>query len=288
MGHAASARYCYSVWLRHLVNANAVGLQNVPETVAELGPGDSLGVGIAALLSGVHTYYALDVVTYEGVEQNLALLEEIAELFRARAPIPNDDDFASLKPALDSYAFPAFLNTAKLDEALSGERIERIRHALNWAPVDGGPSIAYQVPWTDLSVIEPGVVDMVFSQAVLEHVDDLPETYQAMYAWLKPGGIMSHQIDFKSHGFAREWNGHWRYSDRSWRMLHGGRPWTINRAPVSAHVTEAEHAGMEVVNEQRVQRSSEIARSQLADSFATLSDADLGTAGVFLQARKPA
>src|SRR3977135_940863 len=39
-----SARYCYSVWLRHLVNAWQQGLHTLPEVVVELGPGSSQGV----------------------------------------------------------------------------------------------------------------------------------------------------------------------------------------------------------------------------------------------------
>jgi hypothetical protein len=40
-------RYCYSVWLRHLVSAAANGLNCSPKAVAELGPGDSLVWGSA-------------------------------------------------------------------------------------------------------------------------------------------------------------------------------------------------------------------------------------------------
>ena len=63
-GGTSSARYCYSVWLRHLVMAYDSGLlQRPPATVAELGPGDSIGIGLAALLSGARKYHALDVVS---------------------------------------------------------------------------------------------------------------------------------------------------------------------------------------------------------------------------------
>ena len=50
LGGAVSARYCYSVWLRHVVLLAQNGLWKYPKSVAELGPGDSLGVGFCALL----------------------------------------------------------------------------------------------------------------------------------------------------------------------------------------------------------------------------------------------
>ena len=49
---------------------------------------------------------------------------------------------------------------------------------------------------------------MVFYQAVLQHIDDLEETYKKIAQWLKPNGLMSHNIDFKSMGSADNWYGH--------------------------------------------------------------------------------
>ena len=54
-------------------------------TVAELGPGDSLGTGIAALLSGVEKYYALDVKPYFNNAINLEMFDRLLELFQRRA-----------------------------------------------------------------------------------------------------------------------------------------------------------------------------------------------------------
>jgi len=173
-----------------------------------------------------------------------------------------------------------------MNRALSEERVARIRCALRGEQPRGGPTIDYRVPWTETDVIERGAIDMVFSQAVLEHVDDLRGTYEAMAAWLKPDGLISHQIDLRSHGFAHEWNGHWKYSWRSWMRLRRGRPWTINRATASWHADEAARAGFNVVREMRFRNSPGISRAALADRFAGMSNDDLATSGVFLQAWK--
>ena len=44
-------------------------------------------------------------------------------------------------------------------------------------------------------MIQKESVDMIYSQAVLEHVDELPGVYGAMRRWLQANGVMSHQID---------------------------------------------------------------------------------------------
>ena len=43
-----SARYCYAVWLRHLVTLDLYGFKIDGARIGELGPGDSIGSGLAA------------------------------------------------------------------------------------------------------------------------------------------------------------------------------------------------------------------------------------------------
>jgi SAM-dependent methyltransferase len=42
-------------------------------------------------------------------------------------------------------------------------------------------------------------IDLVLSNAALEHVDDLPAVCRELYRITRPGGINSHQIDFRDH-----------------------------------------------------------------------------------------
>ncbi len=208
-GGSDSARYCYSVWLRHLVMSHAHDLPTQPAVVAELGPGDSLGVGLAALLSGAEKYYAFDVVRYARNERNLAIFDDLVALFRARAPIPNRDEFPLVTPLLDDYDFPhGILTDERLDRALTPARVASIRAELAAEMMtDGSGWITYQVPWDRSDIIQGGTVDMILSQTVMEYPLDLHATYGTLYHWLKPGGIMSHEIDFRCLGIPRHMMG---------------------------------------------------------------------------------
>jgi hypothetical protein len=107
-----------------------------------------------------------------------------------------------------------------------------------------------------------------------------------MSLWLKNSGFMSHTIDFKSHGTATEWNGHWRYSDVVWRVIPGKQTYLINREPYVSHQNFIRNENFEVVYDRRILSSSNITRKMLADKFKKISDLDLQTSGVFLQAKK--
>lgn len=285
-GGTDSARYCYSVWLRHLVMARNNGLDPYPRTVAELGPGDSLGIGLAALISGCDAYFALDVVEYAAPEGNLAVFDELVGLFRDRVAIPGEDEFPKAKPYLDSYEWPdGLFDDLRLGNALQDSRLARIRQSIA-DPHGAGSLIRYMVPWSDAGVLRDESVNMLYSQAVLEHVDDLPGVYGAMRRWLKPAGYMSHQVDFRSHGTTDEWNGHWACSDLMWRLIKGKRPYLLNRAPHSTHLTILEQQGFAIVCDQIVRTPSNLAREELAPRFRSLTDDDLTTSGAFIQAVK--
>ncbi|MCU0594463.1 MAG: methyltransferase domain-containing protein [Desulfobacterota bacterium] len=277
-----SARYCYSVWLRHLVKTqpfNDMG-GSCPGTVVELGPGDSLGTGLAALLCGAERYVAVDAVEHACAERNLRILEALTELFSIGASIPDQQEFPEVKPLLDDYAFPAFV-----PRTLEPERCRAIEAAFR-GRLDEKSLVTYVRPNEARQALSPGSVDLIFSQAVLEHVDDLRTLYRNCSAWLRPGGLMSHQIDFKSHGTSHEWNGHWVYPDAVWRLIRGNRPYLLNREPCSTHLRLLTENGFQIVLEERSRVPSRLHRGQLATRFREMSDQDLITAGVYVVGRK--
>ncbi len=277
-GGTDSARYCYTVWLRHLLLSHQNGrCARPPSRVAELGPGDSIGIGLAALLCGADRYYGLDALPLANLGRNLGVFEELVDLFRARTAIPGDEEFPGVRPKLRSYEYPDALFTPP-DEP----RIQRIRRSIV-DPQNPDSMIRYIAPWWNPEVIERGGVNMIFSQAVLEHMDNLENAYTSMRAWLAPGGWLSHQIDFRCHGTAQAWNGHWSYGERTWRLLRGRRTFLINREPYSTHLRLMHEAGFTVVYEELASGPA-LGRRKLAPRFASMSDSDLTTSGAFIQA----
>jgi len=249
-GSPVGARYFYSVWLRHLVSIAKIRPQFSYAVVAELGPGDALGLGLCALLSGARRYIGLDRIAFGLRADNLTMLGELADLFRARAPIPNDTEMPGVFPKLDDYAFPhRILPDEALVASLATPRLAQLREALQGAAVlsdDDGP-LSYAAPWDAGHRVRPASVDLLVSQAVLEHVDDVDAAYAAMRRWLKPEGIMSHRIDYTCHGITRDWYGHWTVSPALWRIVRGKRAYLINRLPHSVHVNSMKRNRFEIV-----------------------------------------
>jgi hypothetical protein len=278
----------HSVWLRNLSILQRNGLPTTFKTMVELGPADPLGIGLAALLSGVERYVALDVVRYARDAEDRRIFEELIALFKDRAPIPDDAEFPLVRPLLASYAFPAdLLTSARLEVALHPARLEPVRSGIaNPAPRPRGDGpVCYVAPWRP-GVIESGAVDFVLSRSVLEHPPDLAGMYCEMCRWLEPGGIMSHEIDFKSIGMTVEWNGHWSCSDTLWRLAAGRRRHRLNREPHSTHVVLMQRMNCRVVSDECTVQPSAITRAQLAPHFRHLTDEDLTTSSALIRAVK--
>ena len=282
-------RYCYSVWLRHLSVLNTAGMVEYPKAISELGPGNSIGVGLAGLIGGAEKYYALDVVRHASNSHNLKVFEGLIPLLRNQEAIPDDDEFPRLLPRLASYDFPSnVFGSAYLADCLKEDRINRIRNTAGIVPdtIDEDSSINYLCPWFAPDVIRRESIDLVYSQAVLEHVDDLELTYSALHSWLRKGGYMSHQIDFKSHGLTDEWNGHLSYSPFAWRLIRGGRPYLINRQVLSTHLDMMKKHGFQILSVIPVRRTDGLTRSQLSRQYRDLSEEDFTTSSSHVVARK--
>ena len=280
-GGSNSPRYCYSVWLRHLIMLDRFGFKISGAHVGELGPGDSIGIGLAAVLSGAARYVGLDLMAFSTRSNTLEVFNSLVELYGHRVAIPDHHEFPNVRPIVDSHALPEYL----IDWNGFIERVERVRHELS-AGLNSGPSIRYRAPWTSVDDIAKGSLDLVFSQAVLEHVDALEEVYGAMFVWLRRGGYASHIIDCGAHHISPLWNGHWAYSEWEWRLVRGQREFLLNREPLSTHLAFAQRVGFDTLLVQREYDNQGFHVGALSKRFRHLDPEDFRTRRAMLILRK--
>jgi SAM-dependent methyltransferase len=278
-GGSFSSEYCYSVWLRHYKILEQNNLLYDFQKIAEIGPGDSLGVGIVGLLCGAKEYHALDVIEHANLERNIKVANEVAERLIKHTDIPNGESTKNTHPKLSDYSFPKSLNY--LNEEIINKRLEQVIKALKREPSE--LKITYRVPWYEnQSNIDD--IDFIFSQAVMEHVDDIEGAYSSMYKYLKKGGIMSHQIDYKSHEMSNSWDGHWYISKPMWKFLLKGRKYSMNRLPHSAHIDALRKANFSIGFEIPVKKDRNYAISPQT-GYVFLAE-DLNISGGLIQSKK--
>ena len=98
--------------------------------------------------------------------------------------------------------------------------------------------------------------------------------------------MMTHQIDFSSHGLSEIWNGHWSYPELMWRITEGKRPFLINRQPHSVHINLLKKNVSNVICNLTRHRTDGIQRSDLAYYWKDILASDLTCSGAFIQAKK--
>ncbi len=285
-GGTITSRYCYAVWMRHLMKWNEFN-EKIPEIVAELGPGDSLGTGLAALLSGSKHLYSLDVVKSWDNKRNLEIFEELIELFRNKTRIPDNIEYPMVRPKLVDYSFPSHIISDNiLNETLSENRLNVIRKEILEIDKLNNSYIKYKIPWYDSKIINNNTVDFIFSQAVLECIEDLDETFNAMSKWIKPFGLMSHTIDLKSHSITKSWNGHWTFNDFEWNIVKGGKSFLINRQPFSKYIELHSKYGFKILVKDQVKLENKFKINHISKKFRTLSEEEITTSGLYILSKK--
>lgn len=178
--HGAMDRpdYAWRVVSEHVARAGWKDLQG--RVVVELGPGDSLATAVIAKALGAREVWLVDAGAF--ARTDLAPYVRLAAALREKGLTP---------PAVESFT--------SVDEMLRacGARYET-------TGLEG------------IRLIPDHHADLVFSQAVLEHIrlKEFDPLLGEMRRVLKADGIASHQVDLKDH-LASSLN-HLRFSDGLW------------------------------------------------------------------------
>lgn len=132
-----------------------------------------------------------------------------------------------------------------------------------------------------LKKIEDESVDLIFSQAVLEHVrrHDFLETMQECRRILRPGGICSHQVDLRDHLSGGLSN--LRFSENIWESTFFAKSgFYTNRIQYSQMLNIFRQAGFQTqVTEVRRWEALPIRRNHLSKEFSSLPENELSISG---------
>lgn len=242
-GYMDTAQYALDVFSSHVERAGLTG-RLAGKTVLELGPGDSVATALIAKAFGAR---AILVDAGAFARPDIAAYRPLADALRAAGLAP---------PPLDSVT--------TLDDLLAACDASYLTQGL-----------------ASLRTIADESVDLVFSQAVLEHVrkHEFLETQRALARVLKPDGVCSHRVDLRDHLGGGLNN--LRFSERLWESpFFAGAGFYTNRIGFDGMLQAFAQAGFEVdVTEVRRWDKLPIDRRRLADEFRLIPDDVLTVCG---------
>lgn len=265
----ADAEYAVSVFLHHYTQLSSSGFRRA-EKILEVGPGRNLGTALLVwALSHARSPGAVTVILWDAFPN---MIVDVASLRDTAAGLLASQAFQDVRATLPGDGIDRILGMVAREEVL--------------------PDIQYRVESLTQLMASGAAkdVDLVYSQAAIEHIWNVAELWRAIILLTKPNGWHSHRIDLADHGRRDtnyiemlEWStvGYWL----TMRFVPGG----INRWRASQHLDFLGQCGMRVVHAGRETRSFlPIQRSTMDRQFRPLDDVDLKTTAIDVVAQKVA
>jgi hypothetical protein len=129
-------------------------------------------------------------------------------------------------------------------------------------------------------LVPDGSVHLLSSEAVVEHLDDLPRAAARLYALMAPGGVAAHNVDVRDH---RIYSTPRRYTPWSFMEEEDDAPlknWKCNGLRCGEVIACFEGAGFKVHALHRIRETPPPGlRDRLRGRYAALSDEELETVG---------
>ncbi|MBN2299052.1 MAG: class I SAM-dependent methyltransferase [Deltaproteobacteria bacterium] len=233
-------------------------------SILEIGAGKPLGTGIFWNFAGANRYTSIDKFTEINIDDNW--IDRFKSLLEFNIFNPYRMSFESLITVTNTHC--------TIDE----ERLRFIHADLN------------QHEWKD------DKFDFIYSNAVLEHMTNLPLAFKNMYNILEDNGVMFHSIDLREHASDRPIADKntsiefYKFSIDEWNHRYPpGSDSYINRLRVSDYRSLFKNAGFSIISEditQTMPLTSEVYK-EIHPDFHHYSLPDLQATGVQFVLRKP-
>lgn len=240
-GQMESFDYAKSIFEGHFQDMSKFNPISDP-SILEIGPGDSLFSMIFSRKYSTNKFYFLDVEDFANkdvrIYKNLIkklINEGYLRKFEIKAKFSFDD-------------LICFSNAKYMTSGLS-----------------------------DLKKLKNESIDYIFSHSVLEHVrlSELEELIFQMYRVIKPGGIISHNINYKDH--LNESLNNLRFSEKIWESdLLANSGFYTNRVPAIKMHRLFKNIGFQILKESFGSwRQLPIPRSKISNDFISFTDKEL-------------
>ena len=265
-----SIDYIDRVFKDYLLYGN---LNSFSGNVAEIGPGDNLGVALCILANGAENVHAIDRwkpernnKEQEQIYKALALRKGFTNLFTGP---PNEKNIKGL-----TY------NSGVPAEIFFKETNEKF--------------------------------DFIISRAVLEHLFDPLDALSYMFKTLNPGGMLIHRIDLRDHGMFSEHHPltHLTINDNTWKLMtnNSGRPNRVLVPDYQRWLTSSDINGKIFISrlvglnedllpqtwdqipqdlKDKALTKVEAIKPKLSNRYRRMKDTDLAITGCILVAKKP-
>lgn len=112
---------------------------------------------------------------------------------------------------------------------------------------------------------------------MFEHIDDYACEHHVIANIAEVGAVVFHQIDFRCHGCAEQWNGHRAYGNFTWRLAYETKPYFLNRASLADHINEMIRSGIKIQKCVRMRGIDGISRGDVSRKYRKMSEKDLHT-----------
>lgn len=242
-GKMDNTSYAVNVFKNHVEQFSSLdALQG--KVILEVGPGDSIATAIVAASFGARAIL-VDVGNFAKPE--LAFYRRLAEQLRSENLSPPDITHC--------------------------ESVEAILRACNAQYLTTGTQ--------SMATVDENTVDIMFSQAVLEHVrkGEFSAFFQHCRRVIKPSGGASHIVDLKDHLGGSLNN--LRFSEKLWESdFFSSSGFYTNRIQFEEMVSMIKQTGFEVnVNHVKRWDSLPLSRNRMSEPFCHLSETELNVSG---------
>ncbi|MBA7698017.1 hypothetical protein ES703_106691 [subsurface metagenome] len=187
------------------------------KVVLEIGPGNSLAIGLIFLACGAKKIYFVD---------------------RFKHLFWDEHDIAFHKKVLEKIEEKKFPFSALATKSVTFTRSGSINFDCDRIEYRFGDVAS--LPLDDCSI------DCVFSNAVLEHVHSIKEAINKISRVTRPDGIGIHEIDLRDHFFRATPLRLLRYPDWLWNLMSWNRPGYTNRLRFSDYFDLFKQASFEI------------------------------------------